>query len=247
MKNQLLFGAIASSVITLGFGMFAQDASAVQLYSSSLTTNNYGDPSGAFVDSQYDIDMVLSGNNVTFSFLKTVSDASKVSTIYFGTDNDPGFFDVFNSNPTIAQNGLSSPYTFVTGNNLGSQIGNNAGWGVTAKGDPGNGNNALLKDAGDSISFTFGLTSAYANYTEAQLANLFLTNPKTLGIAFHLQAIVCPTSETSCIAGESEWYQANPDSDPDPDPVPTPAAVLPILGGLFGAASRRKKGESTEV
>ncbi len=26
--------------------------------------------------------------------------------------------------------------------------------------------------------------------------------------------------------------------------VPTPAAVLPILGGLFGAASRRKKGEN---
>ncbi|NJN71456.1 MAG: PTPA-CTERM sorting domain-containing protein [Limnothrix sp. RL_2_0] len=32
-----------------------------------------------------------------------------------------------------------------------------------------------------------------------------------------------------------------------PPPVPTPAAVLPILGGLFGAASRRKKGESTEA
>lgn len=42
-----------------------------------------------------------------------------------------------------------------------------------------------------------------------------------------------------------------PDSCDDPtDPpteVPTPAAVLPILGGLFGAASRRKKGESTEA
>ncbi|MGB2924958.1 MAG: PTPA-CTERM sorting domain-containing protein [Limnothrix sp.] len=32
-----------------------------------------------------------------------------------------------------------------------------------------------------------------------------------------------------------------------PTDVPTPAAVLPILGGLFGAASRRKKGESAEA
>lgn len=34
---------------------------------------------------------------------------------------------------------------------------------------------------------------------------------------------------------------------PDPDAVPTPAAVLPVLGGLFAVARRKKNGEVEEA
>ncbi|MGB2925828.1 MAG: PTPA-CTERM sorting domain-containing protein [Limnothrix sp.] len=47
----------------------------------------------------------------------------------------------------------------------------------------------------------------------------------------------------------SVYYRAvDPVVPPGPTPVPTPAAILPVLGGLFGAASRRKKSsEETET
>ena len=41
-------------------------------------------------------------------------------------------------------------------------------------------------------------------------------------------------------------FYARFDNAPPPVPVPAPVAVLPILGGVFGAASRRKSGKSED-
>jgi hypothetical protein len=233
MKNQFLFGAIALSAVTIGASVFAPSANAFSLDASSLKTNDNLDAPGAW----FDLDFVTNGDGTaTFSLANLVAagNGTKISTVYFGDDNY--FSSIFKTDYVSFAGSTGTNYSFDWTANGGSQISNNNGgaWQVLASADNANGSNASVVNPGDVLKVTFKLQNAAT--TEADLLAAFVSTPQKLGVAFHVQAIP---------GGYSEWYQATPPSPPTD--VPTPAAVLPILGGLFGAASRRKKGESTEA
>lgn len=237
MKNQFLLGAIALGALTIGSAMIAPDANAFALNAVSLETNNNPDANAAW----YDISLETNGDGTaTFSFFNLVAanNGTKISTVYFGDDD---YFSSIFKTTSASFAGSTSPgtnYTFDWTASGGAQISQNNGdaWQVLAEADPRTGANASLVNPGEVLKVTFQLQNT--NTTNADLLAAFLSDPQKLGVAFHVQAIA---------GGYSEWYEAIPDAPEPPTEVPTPAAVLPILGGLFGAASRRQKDESTEA
>lgn len=232
MRKQLILGAIATSVLTLGTAMLAPSAEAFSLSASSLNTNSNPDANSSW----FDIGLKTNGNGTaTFSFGNLVApgNGTKISTIYFGDDNY--FSSIFDTSSAVSFAGSSAgtKYTFNWNATGGNQISNNNGgaWQVLASADPAKGgkdSSGNLINVGEILNVTFKLKNGATS--DADLLAAFVSTPRKLGVAFHVQAIQAQ--------GYSEWYQALPINNPIN--VPTPAAVLPIIGSMIGAASRRK-------
>lgn len=229
IQKQLILGVIATSVLTLGASVIAPSAEAFSLSASSLNTNTNPDADSSW----FDIGLKTNGNGTaTFSFgnLVATGNGTKISTIYFGDDDY--FSSIFDTSSTVSFAGSSSGtnYSFNWAAKGGSQIFNNNGgaWSVVSSADPKNGNAASTINPGEILNVTFKLKNGATS--DADLLAAFVSTPRKLGVAFHVQAIQAQ--------GYSEWYQALPINNPIN--VPTPAAVLPIIGSMIGAASRRK-------
>ncbi|NJN71454.1 MAG: PTPA-CTERM sorting domain-containing protein [Limnothrix sp. RL_2_0] len=230
MKKQLILGAIATSVLTLGTAVIAPSADAFSLSASSLETNGNPDAESSW----FDISLKTNGDGTaTFSFGNVIADGNgtKISTIYFGDDDY--FSSIFDTSGTVSFDGSTSPgtnYSFDWSASGGSQISNNNGgaWQVVSSADPKNGSNKSTINPGDILKVTFDLVNS--STSDADLLAAFVSTPQKLGVAFHVQSIEAQ--------GYSEWYEALPIHNPVN--VPTPAAVLPIIGSMIGAASRRK-------
>jgi|NOAtaT_6_FD_contig_41_3755239_length_955_multi_4_in_0_out_0_1 hypothetical protein len=235
MNNKFLLGAIALGAMTIGSAVVTPEAQAFSLAASSLETNGNPDADASW----YDISLATNGDGTaTFSLSNLVAagNGTKISTVYFGDDNY--FASIFKTD-YVSFAGSTTPgtnYSFDWTASGGSQISNNNGgaWQVLAEADPATGSNASVINAGEVLKVTFKLQNAAT--TDADLLAAFSSTPQKLGMAFHVQSIT---------GGYSEWYEATPPGEP-PTEVPTPAAVLPVLGSLFGFA-RRKKGEATEA
>lgn len=237
MTRNLCLGAIACGVLTVGSLSNAPEAQALVLMeSSSLNTNNDVDADANWFDISFQKNL---DDTVTFNFANLAFDedgveisdnSTKISTIYFGTDD--GFFNWFEEGVVdVETTSGSADYSidWTPSGNSGRQITNNAGWNIAISGDPEKRNDSGIINPGDVLSITFNLMNPAV--TEEEIALAFTSDPKELGIAYHVQAI----------AGEySEWYEAQPKFR-SPTPVPTPAAVTPTLVGLLTAARKRKR------
>ncbi|AFY38827.1 hypothetical protein Lepto7376_2554 [[Leptolyngbya] sp. PCC 7376] len=227
--------AIALSAFAVGSMLLAPAANAlVMLESHSLNTNSNPDANSDWFGISFEKN-ALDGT-VTFEIENKIAqdNGTKISTIYFGTDggtpNDDtdGFFKWFEKDAAIVSSVGQTNYSIDWSPTGGSQINNNAGWGVQIAADPAKRNKKSTITPGDTLSITFNLMNP--DVTEEELALAFTTKPyQELGLAYHVQSIG---------SGYSEWYEAQPKSF---NPVPTPAAILPTLAGIFGAASKRKK------
>jgi hypothetical protein len=204
-------------------------AGAFDLNVTSLNTNNNPDASTSW----FDVSLSLNGNGTatyTLANLATSGNSTKVSTIYLGTNggtpNDltDGFYSLFKKGTVSISysGGTTANYSVSWEPNGGGQILNNTGWAIQIAGDPKTGNNNSVINAGESISLTFELKSN--STTEGDLIAGFYSDPRKLGVAFHVQAIT---------GGYSEWYEAMPDQPqpaPAPAPVPDGGATLAYLG-----------------
>ena len=225
-----------SKMSKIGLGLFAllfvSQVQAIALTSYSLNTNSDPDADASW----FEVDMSLTGSQVTFTIANLVASGNdtKISDIYFGSDCGAGGTDGFCS---FFQTGVSSltytgamSYVVDFSPTGGSQILNNAGWGIEVLADATQGNDAATINAGESLGVTFDLL-AVLTITEADLIDAFLPvgAGQDLGIAFHVQNID---------EGDSEWYSATP----PPVTVPEPGMVALLAAGLLGmVAIRRKK------
>ncbi|MBN9689804.1 MAG: hypothetical protein J0M24_06165 [Verrucomicrobia bacterium] len=215
-------------------------AGAFDLNVTSLNTNNNPDANTSW----FDVSLSLNGNGTatyTLANLTATGNGTKVSTIYLGTnggtpdDLTDGFYSLFKKGTVaISYSGVTvADYSVSWEPTGGGQILNNGGWAIQVEGKNKNGNNNSVINAGESISLTFELKSPTT--TEAELIAGFYSDPRKLGVAFHVQAIT---------GGYSEWYEAMPDQpQPAPAPVPLPdgGATLAYLGlGFLGIYSLRR-------
>lgn len=223
-----------SKMIKIGLGLsallFVSQVQAIPLTSYSLTTNANPDADASW----FDVSMSLTGSQVTFTIanLAASGNNTKISDIYFGADcgvtGNDGFCSFFQTGISSLTYGGAMDYQVDFGPTGGSQILNNAGWGVAVLGDAQGGSAADTINAGESLGVTFDLLAGLM-ITEADLIDAFLPvgAGQDLGIAFHVQSI----------GAYSEWYSATP-----PETVPEPGMVALLSVGLLGmVAIRRKK------
>ncbi|AFY37145.1 hypothetical protein Lepto7376_0747 [[Leptolyngbya] sp. PCC 7376] len=212
MKKQLLLGATALSVATLG--ITAQEAKAFDLTACP-----------------------------SLSPITTATECSYITNPLSGSINDKAF------DSSTLSNSTPPGQKVVNVNNVNEVAGPATGFfGITdwteadkldSPGEAGATSLAGINGTYDTVMAVFksGQNTTLVGYLLDGSDGFAWTNPwGALGIT-QAQGISHITFYGSNQGGGGC-------TDPNGcDPIPTPAAVLPVLGGLFGAASRRKKEE----
>lgn len=229
MKNQLLFGAIATSALVMGSAIIANPAQALSFNfgcDSSIDPVNCAGNEGGIID------ITSSFDSGSYLYTVKVDNTSSIAVVTgFGFDFDPNF----QASDLIA-NSLS--VVRADGTNISSRWSLSAGTQSVSNGSSYNGISL------DFIDFDGADTGGRGGINASGIFNTTATPLFDGTIQFRLnrdltaQGALLRLQRTGNGGGSLKLVN---------DTVPTPAAVLPILGGLFGAAFRRKKGESAEA
>ncbi len=243
MKKQFLFGAIALSTLGLSYAMTAEKAQAFKLEGCSVADTN---PALAASACQY-ITPTPVDNKSTNIYNDEAIDVSNYSPVNgkkvnvnnvfwdaadesagLAAGSDKGFFGITDwtligkENDGKGESGATETTNITTDIDEGSQVDWSAYNTVMAIFKSGNG------------------TTLVGYLLDNKVTDISWTNPWS-----NIQELNRGVSHIS-FYGTNVEGGCEEECEP-PKEVPTPAAVLPILGGLFGAASRRKGGESDQV